>query len=131
MKTIAGVIRAAILIMLGIYLISMSSFIIGSCFYLCFFKHGIELYEYIVLVASILVYITAYAFVFRYFMIQKVYNMRRTGEEHIILKTQFKEIHIMKKDILNKSLSYFATYKIKVMHNGKVRTFFVSHKLAS
>lgn len=128
MKNTLGVIRAFILIVMGIYIISLSIFIMVICFYGCFFKQVIRLYEYVLLELFNISYVIVYVFIFRYFMIQRVYNVKKTGEKYIILKTQFKEICFIEDKIIKKSLTYFKTYKLKVSYDSKDRTFFIPCK---
>lgn len=129
MKKIAGFVRALILILLGIYVISLSIFITVVCFYGCFFKNVIKIYEYVAILAFIIFYIILYLFIFRYFMLQKVYNIKNMGKQNIMLNTQFKEIYIKKDDILSKSISYFKSYRIRVKIYKKIKTFYISYKL--
>lgn len=129
MTRLASVIRGIILIFLGIYVISLSAFLSISCFILCFFKNVIELYEYVGMMVFIIAGIIVYISIFRYFMIKKIYNITLLGKKYIKLKTQFTEIEVKRDDILSKSLSYFKTYKIKVLYNSRIRTFFITYKM--
>lgn len=128
MKNTLGVIRAFILIVMGIYIISLSIFIMVICFYGCFFKQVIRLYEYVLLELFNISYVIVYVFIFRYFMIQRVYDVKKTGEKYITLKTQFKEICFVEDKIIKKSLTYCKTYKLKVSCDSKDRTFFIPCK---
>lgn len=128
MKKIERFVRALILIFLGIYVVSLSIFITAVCFYGCFFKNVIKLYEYVAILVFIIFYIILYLFIFRYFMLQRVYNIKNTGKQNIVLNTQFKEIYIKKDDILSKSISYFKSYKIRIKINKKIKTFYISYK---
>lgn len=77
MKNTLGIIRAFILIVMGIYIISLSIFIMVICFYGCFFKHVIRLYEYVMLELFNISYVMVYIFIFRYFIIQRVYDVKK------------------------------------------------------
>lgn len=129
MKKAVGFFRAAILIMLGVYIVSLSIFLIVSCFKLCFYNGVIRVYEYISMVAFIIADVIVYILLFRYFMFQRVYDVRLTGRENIVLITQFRDVSIRKSQIIKKSVSYLKSYKIKVMSDKKVKTFFVPYKL--